>query len=359
MRTFASILAALLCTSLALNRIAYEAAFVNKKQAELLHDGTVFERKPMRNEAQAAKVKMHHDATFKRTLTRKEAQPSQAFLVRTYSPTPAMSKRIVQWVSSLKSHPDVHAFISLDQTSNSSESRSRREFLLKELGAVGFDSHNIYKFTLNDVLQAYPALKGSHYREGDGQTGLGLGYQVQPIDMFVQTLPRKHRTYDYLWVFEDDVGYTGDIAKLLQAYSRSSSDLIGGDNHTDYEQTFASQSDRYTRNFHVNGQTDLYRKWVPADQRRRLEEHVLRFSPKLLGKLHDWSVAGAVDVSACMSATVCRIEKMDCSKLKAEDLGTPYTWSKHYAIHTQEAWDALVRKDVAAAHPRLYHPLKQ
>jgi len=261
--------------------------------------------------------------------------PKVALLVRTYAPTAEMTKRIAQWVSSLQSSSDVDAFISIDQTQEHNVSS-----LLNKLRSTGFNLSRIHTYTTDDMLQAYPALKG--------KSRLPRVYHTPAIDLFLQTLPQNHSTYDYLWVLEDDVGYTGDMSKLLEAYSRSDDDLIGGSMGGYGKAT----------SLHAMDQTDLYKKWVPSTQRIFSEEHMTRTSARLLGKLHDWMVAGALDMSEVMPATVCQIEHMQYSSLKEEDLGDPYTCDHNKDIDSQAVWEAIQSKDAAEAHPRLYHAVK-
>jgi len=231
------------------------------------------------------------------------------------------------------------------------------EFLVKELESVGFNSSHIHRYTDDEMRKAYPALKTQKFHEvtAPQMVGIALGYHVQAIDMFVQTLPQKHRTYDYLWVLEDDVGYSGDIFKLLQKYSMDGSDLLGG----------SETGIRYQKHFHLGSQSPLFKKRVHGSKkvddgvnRQHSEEHVQRISARLLGALHEWSVAGAIDMSETMTPTVCVLEKMKCSVLKKEDLGTPYTYWHTQAIENQTHWDGMVREDVSTGQPRLYHPVK-
>jgi len=284
---------------------------------------------------------------------KKSRAPTVAFLVRTYAPTDETTKRIAQWVSSLQASSDVDAFISIDQTHKHNVSS-----LLNKLSSTGFDLGRIHRYTTDDMLQAYPALKGlvfyqqyPPYHEGN----LTLGYHTPAIDLFLQTLPQKHSTYDYLWVIEDDVGYTGDISKLFEAYSGSADDLIGGTLRGTLR-GYYQDDDQYAED--DDQMTAKYMDWVPSAQRICGAEHTTRMSARLLGKLHDWMVAGALDFSECMPASVCQVEHMQYSVLKAKDLGRPYTWDPLKAIESKASWEEIQSKDAAEARTRLYHPVK-
>jgi len=274
------------------------------------------------------------------------SSPRVAFLVRTCAPTAEMTKRITQWVSNLQVSSKVDAFVSIDQTHTHTNNVSH---LLNTLDSVGFDPSHIHRYSVDDMVKAYPALeyKGDmlvpcrgHYCVS--RTEFGHRYVTAAVDLFLQTLSHTHRTYDYVWLLADDVGYTGDISHLLGKYSGSADDLI-------------SSSDTLgLRTF--SWETDLYKKWALPTQRVMAADHVIRLSSRLLGRLNHWLKAGAISMGECMPATVCQIEQMKCSPLNATDRGPVFRIFAHTI--SQADWEAFQRNDTELGMPRLYHSLK-
>jgi len=258
--------------------------------------------------------------------------PRIAFLVRTYDPTAETTKRITQWVSNLQASSNVDVFISIDRSITTATPS-----LLNALQSTGFNMSRIHEYTTGAMHEAYPGL--------NGKTRLAYQYVTASIDLFVQTLPH---TYDYLWAIEDDVGYTGDISKLFEQYSGNTDDLISG--------AFCPVTNRYND----EPQTDLYKEWVPRNQRLLSENHLVRMSSRLLGRLNHWLKAGAIHVAEEMPPTVCKLEHMKCSMLAAMDLGMPYEFQSTHdlSIKSPAQWEEIQRGDAKLGKPRLYHPLK-
>eukprot|EP00930_Biecheleria_cincta_P046837 TRINITY_DN3235_c0_g1_i1.p1 TRINITY_DN3235_c0_g1~~TRINITY_DN3235_c0_g1_i1.p1 ORF type:complete len:352 (+),score=36.64 TRINITY_DN3235_c0_g1_i1:90-1145(+) len=275
--------------------------------------------------------------------TSSNAQPKVAFVIRTFSPSAGNRKLIYEWLSDLKTHEYIDIYVSIDQTGQ--RHAEEVQVLIAGTHAAGFRVNGIHRYTQDDMTQAYPALKGREYHD-KRKYSLPWGYHVQSVDLWLQTLARTYQTYEYIWVVEDDLGYSGNISSLLQRYSRSSSDLI------------STPARAPNRSFWEDGQSEKYKQRVSKSQRLWMSEHIVRMSRKLLQKLHEWSIAGAIDRSEAMPYNVCRLEKLHCSWFKAHDVGKPFSTKRKDAIHKIEVWEAMVSKDLASGHSRLYHPLK-
>lgn len=287
------------------------------------------------------RLRRHHVSSFVELSTGPVVPQTIAFLVRTYNPSEENAKIVAQWFSELRSSPNVHTHVSIDQTIPGHEENVT--FLIERLLDAGFHVSNIHRYTVDDMRREYPALTG---KEVLGS--LAWGYHIQAIDLWMQTLPQKDQTYEHLWTLEDDVGYTGDISRLLHKYSRNSADLIGGIDHN-----IASAQ------WWPTAPTELYMKWLHNARADRLHfrEHCTRMSAKLLGRLHALSAGGALDWSESMPVTVCHVEQMQCSTLDADDVGKPYSCCDRPIKKTEE-WETVKSKNASAGHPRLYHPLK-
>jgi len=270
------------------------------------------------------------------------SSPRVAFLVRSHAPTAITTQRITQWLSSLQGSTDVDAFISIDRTDQTHANNV--SFLLNALHSAGFNSSHIHQYNTTDILQEYPGLQG--------QGEYALRYVTAAVDVFLQTLPHTHKTYDHVWVLEDDVGYTGNISTLLAKYSGSADDLIAG------SQEGALSGDKFPNvlEAYEASQTQLYREWVLPTQRVLAGNHVTRMSSRLLGRLNHWMKAGAFDLALVMPPTVCKMEDMRCSMLEGSDLGMHYSLGNGRV--SQARYEQHQLDDSESGMPRLYHALK-
>jgi len=264
-----------------------------------------------------------------------------AFMVRTFKPTTTMSRRVVQWFHDVRSDPCVHTYLSIDQ--GHPEHKPKVEGLISMLQKSGFEMSSVHRYSADDMLQAYPALQEKR------PLGLTWGYHTQAIDLWLQSMPAKERgAYKHLWVLEDDVAYSGDISKLLSAYSANSADLLAWNG----------------QGYHVaesgwwpTALSQEYSRRVSLAQRLVVSEHVERFSAKLLQKLHDWSAAGALDWSESMPATVCVAEGLQCGLFDRQDVGQPYSCCEA-PVSTEADWQKRASEDKQRGRARLYHPVK-
>jgi len=259
------------------------------------------------------------------------SSPRVALLVHTYHPTAVMTKRIAKWVSSVPSNVD--AFVSIDISIPHNLSP-----LLDTLHRSGFDDSHIHRYTTDEMHKAYHAL--------DGKTRLAYQYVTAATDLFLQSL---NKTYDYFWVLEDDVGYSGDLSKLMEKYSGSDDDLISG-------KYYPMGDNKYVD----DAQSDLYKEWVPREKRVESENHVVRMSFKLLGRISHWMKEGAIHQAEEMPPTICKMEDMKCSALAEADLGYPYEFQSTHDLTFKSAanWTEAKRKDAEAGKHLLYHPVK-
>eukprot|EP00421_Protoceratium_reticulatum_P061844 CAMPEP_0168496240 /NCGR_PEP_ID=MMETSP0228-20121227/72160_1 /TAXON_ID=133427 /ORGANISM="Protoceratium reticulatum, Strain CCCM 535 (=CCMP 1889)" /LENGTH=233 /DNA_ID=CAMNT_0008513103 /DNA_START=36 /DNA_END=734 /DNA_ORIENTATION=+ len=125
-----------------------------------------------------------------------------AVLVRTYAPTMAQSERISQWFASLK-NSGAEMFVSLDQTKPENDGAAAA--FLDRLVDAGFqvDSESVHRCKEEDMLRNYPAL-AKHNR-------IMWNYHTQGIDLWLQAhlANKKNHEPAYIWILEDDLGYTG------------------------------------------------------------------------------------------------------------------------------------------------------
>ena len=155
-----------------------------------------------------------------------------------------------------------------------------------------------------------------------GCRSMAWGFHCECVAAAITQAARRKNIdrYDFVWVFEDDVGYSGEnIVDFLEKYVSDESDLL---THF-YESVPRTWWWRLTM-------TEAFYQRVGRviDACVVSPEHVQRFSGRLLAELEAWSRAGAVSWSECMTPTVClSTDGLRCGVLRAEDAGFPFKWN--------------------------------
>ena len=143
----------------------------------------------------------------------------QAFVVRLVKPTEAATQRLLEWSASLaKSSPDVECWISVDTTFElSGETRER----LRRLQRGGWLRHS---YDEERMIRDFPELKHmfkvpevkiefAKDKKIGRQRSLAWGFHTEALAVWWADVGR---CFSNVWVFEDDVGYTGDISVFIE-----------------------------------------------------------------------------------------------------------------------------------------------
>lgn len=308
-----------------------------------------------------------------------------AVLVRMHNPSEAALERLRVWAEDLHSSKTADLWISVDTTWQHLQARERIESAVacwpKELAA----SVRFHFYTRDDLLKSYPVLLellqslafpvipgGGHYLGGVfALRDLGWGFHVEAINLWYHqlagnvaphdTVDMPCKIYDYVWVFEDDVGFSGNLSVLLERYTEDTSDLISKNYHSQTPRIPADYCWPKNATYGPDGWCWYYTN--STSFRERLEnlgasrkvsaEHVQRFSKRFLQELHEWSKADAVAWSEMATPTVCHAVGFRCSTFDSRSLGIPFAYDGRV---TRQEW-AAVLKDPERAN-RLYHALK-
>lgn len=324
----------------------------------------------------------------------------QVVVCRCHDPSPAAAQRLLLWASDCAA-ANIDFTVSLDntkawnQTPMERRSRKRKHTMTSDKGcgtahtlppAVS-PTHRllrlfaqkklkvrIHRYTENDLLSHFPALSSmQNYLMNDkkvfemvsGKCTLGWGFHVEALCLWWNWM--KGGKYDYVWVFEDDVGVTQSIATLIRSYENDDSDLITGGAETMPSEWF--WKDVFSSNFDTTvGSHKIISK-----------EHVQRFSKALLKRLRVLTMdLGVTAWSEAFTSTVAHNDdNLKMSQFKNENLGDPYKWDGRIQ---KEEWDTIKRQeeveegeevekgeeveeaeDVKFAkvkQPKLYHALK-
>lgn len=240
-------------------------------------------------------------------------------------------------------------------------------------------------YTRSDFLESYPVFVellqsitipvipggGPYLGSAFPLRDLGWGFHVEAINLWYQqlagavsancTLKAPREIYSFVWVFEDDVGFSGKLSDLLQGYANDTSDLITKD--------YGSPKPRIPGDWcWPREASHAPDGWVwyythSTSFRERLErlgasrlasaEHVQRFSLRFLDELHEWSKADAVAWSEMSTPTVCQaVPGLRCRTFDKRDLGSPFAYNGK--VGAQEWADIL--KDPALAKQALSCP---
>jgi len=179
-------------------------------------------------------------------------------------------------------------------------------------------------------------------------------FHGEPLGHWLHHLPCDGEDYSFVWVLEDDIGFSGSIQQILDAYSADPEDLISG-------RWLAVPEPREPRvgpGF-VNGwywyytTTSVFEEKVAPDRRLITEEHVQRISLQLLREVDKWCRMGASACSEQLVPTVAYVRGMLFKPLRPEHIGDPF----HYeAVLSEEEWAQILARDETPG--RFYHALK-
>lgn len=299
-----------------------------------------------------------------------------AILVRTHAPTPSMIDRILTWAASAERSRTACFCASVDVTS--AQGRAAAAVLRSHLNS----GHAIvHEYDADALVRAYPVLRhecqqrveaasqrqwrswGAHDRDGHDKApppSLAWGFHLEAINLFVQAQSRR---FDFYWVVEDDVGFTGDLcADLCAAYTSDRADLVT----SKISRVF--QAGRHGRPTRVGpavkrwiwshaGSDAFLSRIAPAD-RVKSPEHCQRFSRRLLDECHRLARDERVSAwSEMATPTLCGLSGFEFAHLRTEHVGEPFAF--HGRV-SRQAWNGLESAD-RAAHgkcSRLYHALK-
>ena len=306
-----------------------------------------------------------------------------AVLVRTYDPSRAAVERLLDWANELKvaEELNVDLWISIDvtlrrpgsdgkQTAADGKKRKRlrcgathenhfdgsvKDYISKQALQrnldVGKDIH-VCEYTEADMLRLYPSLSVCAEKPAyvnskikkRGRCSLAWGFHVEAINYWFHTQPLQQ--YTFVWVVEDDVGFSGDFAGFISSYSSNEEDLI-------YDTKTPVADSWYWR--------DVHSPYFSASFTGRLvaSEHVQRFSKKLLdclhtlGKTHEchaWSES-LVPTIACHEPYKFKTYSMR----KKNHVGSIFQWDGRV---TEQMWRRIVTGYSLRQKNKLYHALK-
>ena len=269
---------------------------------------------------------------------------------RTHNPTDATIQRLKAHIKDLAQY-NVKVWISIDRTFE--RYRSSQDKLIRAF--EGNKQVRIHKFTEEQMKQRYPEL--GKIVENDEKNkeiwaraainkSLTWMFHWEAIALLNDDLRFKYQDWKYIWVIEDDVGYTGNIAQfLIEQFKHSDADLIGKSfprSPPDAENTWLWK----------NFSSPEYVKFMDGQQQIANGEHCQRFSRRLFDTWCEKMSQGIHAVSEM--GTPMMVEKMG---YKTQDLAKEDMGLYSYDIAIDEKQWKEIESDPKQAR-KLFHALK-
>jgi len=286
------------------------------------------------------------------------------FIVRSHAPTEAALARWLRCFEDLRRGFPGHSLVasmSFDVTMQSRVHRRRVRAFEKAAADRGV-LVCVHKYSERDMRASFPALKqceakliaeGKLHKEVKKGRSLAWGFHVEPLLLCLFWLDKRGAVNleedDYeVWCSEDDLGFTGDMADLVRFYSCACADvdLLGGKGRKRVDDDW----------WWANIATDAFFELVPSHSRLFCEEHIQRFSKRLIERLAH--LATTCHVSAWSETFAPSIVDADPSMhfqslSKHGHVGEPYAWWGNISV---DEWENLSADP--ATSQKLYHALK-
>ena len=329
-----------------------------------------------------------------------ERRLATAVLVRSHNPTAATICRLAEWHASL-SAANVPLHLSMDVT----HGRAAADEVKLALSGV-----RMHTYTEAELMHRYPrleavrermageaswkglaelaegqtceevtaALKGGWRKWAGARSSIAWGMHTEAIRAWYQHLKAQHDEqalawppFEFVWVLEDDVGFTAPLADLVRAYTRSgyvdrAADLITDaptrstpvhgvrceprQSGTAHEGTREAEGARVVWEGWCWHDTcsDAYALLVPSEQRWKTKEHAQRFSRRLLDELADRCDAGCSAWSEQAAVSLClrgHDRGFRCAPLQKMSLPPdPSRQYNHDGRVTKEEYEELCRQ---------------
>jgi len=304
-----------------------------------------------------------------------------AVVVRCHDPSPAAASRLSGWAADCAA-ANIDFVVSLDNTQQWRQTpRERRVLKRKRENSSGdgcasqhtsppsvspthrlnrtFAESNanvhVHRYTESDLLHHFPGLvplqkyllEEMKVREMvTRKCTMAWGFHVEALILWWVWSQKKMKKYKYIWVFEDDVGITGNIANLVKEYKEVNADIL-----TDH--AIPMNEEWYWKDVH----TENFFTMIGGAGKICAREHVQRMSHKLMERLttlcmkhqvHAWS-------EAFTSSVAHHASDLTVSGFHETTIGDPYKWNGRVS---EEDWSKIVEEEEGELPPRLFHALK-
>ena len=243
--------------------------------------------------------------------------------------------------------------LSVDITNQKAVQRVR----LREFGRRAAEAGipiRIHRYNEVDMKRTFPGLveceakldaEGKLRKEIKKGRSLAWGFHAEALILCVRALRRAVvASFEYVWVAEDDIGVTADMADFVACFDACDADLVGGKARKRIEDNWWWKSIG----------TESYFRIVPPSSRLFCEEHIQRFSGKLIRYAEDLMMAGGVGAwSETFWPSLVDVHP-DFSYASLRGFhGRPYDW---FGNISEDAWYSIMRS--TRAQMKVFHALR-
>ncbi|CAL1142197.1 unnamed protein product [Cladocopium goreaui] len=264
----------------------------------------------------------------------------------------AMLQRHLSWAQALK-HWAIPLWILADETFDAEGQSSLRARLSRIARGMGDDiPFSVFWYGQEAMITDFPVLSEIHAALPDrqdvrdcfqlpGPKSLAWCFHVEALLLWWRSLASKPK---FVWVLEDDAGFSGDIAQFISAYQEETSDLIS------HEFQVADPTWVWYDAVSETWKLEEAKTTMP---RLRCAEHVQRFSAGLLDVLEGFAMRQVSGWSETSVPSLCRWARRSMTSLRPEHVGQIFSYAGKVP---KDAWPRICED--ARTRGRWWHALK-
>ena len=193
-----------------------------------------------------------------------------------------------------------------------------------------------YTTIVHQTTEEVKMMYGKHFFDDVPDVNWKKSAWCMHVEFINQWFQTKNPACDFVWIFENDVVWSGDFGDLIQQFNESREDFIS---------SYYRNSEGWP---HTDQASNQFKERWPKEVRFIHQEFVLRVLKRLLNTLHNFSSSGITAWSEQFTPTACLAEDNCTSKQLSDDLkGDVFRWN------------GRVKQEDFLEPNRLYHSAKE
>lgn len=204
------------------------------------------------------------------------------------------------------------------------------------------NKENLYCITADEVFNKYSSLINTGICRNKYKQFYMNTFHIEHVLLCWKLLIKKYK-FDYMWVVEQDIGFSGNINQLFKEYDNISSDLIS----TNYSVNNLGWYYCCTNNYMK------YRKDKLNNTGYKTSEHIQRWSTKYIKKVYKLLNKNIHSQSEHASIEFLLFLKLTFHNINKKDIGYKYKWNSRVS---KEEW--IIINNKSQYKNKLYHSLK-
>mmetsp|Transcript_22415 Transcript_22415/g.43992 ORF Transcript_22415/g.43992 Transcript_22415/m.43992 type:complete len:285 (-) Transcript_22415:345-1199(-) len=269
-------------------------------------------------------------------------------VVRSHDPLPGGLGRVCAWAKQLEG-------LVAGMTVSVDTSGHDKGVVLSKFRENGLpDWVQVHEYSEADMIAKYPVLDEEMKAHptfaltkelSTGKYSFAWGFHCCALNLWFQGFQQEKKPA-FVWVLEDDVGFTGNLADFLRATASETADLLA-DTYKPVTETW----------WWWDFGSKAYLSAVSLEERCEAREHVQRFSCKLLDGLHHlaetqrciaWSEQG--------TPSLCRHLGLESKQIDLDYISSAnFSWDTRIE---EDKWAEFMSADTPESRNRFYHALK-